>query len=150
MPAHERLATILRTNQVLDCALPHFHKVRDAPDPGQVRAVCFTQMITQSMPDHADRYSPWGIAFYKSFLRNTAFSNEVLYLRPELFDEHVRMANGNHRLLRYYTLHKAPYAMKRNFTQLPCSPLLACACTHALGVYLLLQVRRAIRWCKAN
>ena len=131
MPAHERLATILRTNQVLDCALPHFNKVRDAPDPGQVRAVCFTQMITQSMPDHADRYSPWGIAFYKSFLRNTAFSNEVLYLRPELFDEHVRMANGSHRLLRYYTLHKAPYAMKRNFTQLPCSPLLPCACTHA-------------------
>jgi len=98
--AHERLEAILTKKKVYDCVLPHL----DAP----VQAVCFTEMMLPSLSMHAEKYSPWGVAFHKSFLFNETKANQVLYCRDELFQSMKEKAQGDHDLLRYMT----PFAPK--------------------------------------
>mmetsp|Transcript_61334 Transcript_61334/g.99299 ORF Transcript_61334/g.99299 Transcript_61334/m.99299 type:complete len:314 (-) Transcript_61334:213-1154(-) len=98
--AHERFNAILTQKKVYDCVLPHL----DAP----VRAVCFTEMMLPSLSMHAEKYSPWGVAFHKSFLFNETRANQVLYCRDELFQSMKEKAKGDHDLLRYMT----PFAPK--------------------------------------
>lgn len=47
-------------------------------------AICFTECPWSSMPDHAVRYSPYGIGFTKEYIFNHG-GNPVFYIRPELF-----------------------------------------------------------------
>ena len=48
-------------------------------------AICFTECPWSSMPDHAAKYSPYGIGFTKEFIFNHG-GNPVFYIRPELFN----------------------------------------------------------------
>jgi hypothetical protein len=99
--AFQRFEQILETKRIHDCALPHFNHVQ-GNGMLLVRAVCFTEMTAPSLSSHAENYSPWGVAFCKSFLYNTSYANPVLYLRRELFREIVQQ-NTDHRLLRNLT-----------------------------------------------
>mmetsp|Transcript_18213 Transcript_18213/g.54749 ORF Transcript_18213/g.54749 Transcript_18213/m.54749 type:complete len:337 (-) Transcript_18213:124-1134(-) len=93
--AHERFEAILTGKEVYACALPHLGS--------PVRAVCFTEMMLPSLSMHAENYSPWGIAFHKSFLFNCKTANPVLYCRSELFESLKERANGDPDQLRYMT-----------------------------------------------
>ena len=95
LPAYKRFEQILRTKHLLDCDLPHL--------PCDIRAVCFTEMIETALTRHAEVYSPWGVAFQKSFLFNTANANPVLYCRSELFEQFKTSARDNADMLRYLT-----------------------------------------------
>jgi len=93
--AHERFEHILTKKQVNACALPHLGS--------PVQAVCFTEMMLPSLSMHAEKYSPWGIAFHKSFLFNCKKANPVLYCRSELFESLKARADGDQEQLRYMT-----------------------------------------------
>ena len=100
--AHERFASILTKKEVYDCALPHLGS--------PVQAVCFTEMMLPSLSMHAENYSPWGIAFHRSFLFNCKRANPVLYCRSELFESLKTRAEGDHEQLRYMTPFKPKFS----------------------------------------
>mmetsp|Transcript_54352 Transcript_54352/g.117645 ORF Transcript_54352/g.117645 Transcript_54352/m.117645 type:complete len:331 (+) Transcript_54352:61-1053(+) len=99
--AHERFEAILTGKEVHDCALPHLGT--------PVGAACLTEMMQPSLSMHAENYSPWGIAFRKSFLFNNKMANPVLYCRPELFESLKARAGSDHGLLRYMTRFNPKY-----------------------------------------
>jgi hypothetical protein len=80
-----RFEQILRTGVIFDCTLPH---VRD------VRAVSFTEMTDKSLVQHCRRYSPWGVAFSKSYLYNNHEADHVNYMRPERWNALMKRAHS--------------------------------------------------------
>ena len=96
----------MESKEVAASALPHFGARR-------VRACCFTEMTHGSLSAHRDAYSPWGVAFYKSFLFNKAEANPVLYLREELFLPLVESDDVDENLLRYMTPLRPRYAANK-------------------------------------
>lgn len=56
------------------------------------------------------RYSPWGVAFNKSFLFNTHNANPVMYCRPEILKKLVSNHARDKDLLRYLTLFHPKYS----------------------------------------
>ena len=101
--AHLRFENMLRTRQVQDCELPHV-----STDNCQVRAVCFSEAT--SLDKHAKNYSPWGLAFTKSFLYNVRQANPVLYCRPNIFEDMVERYKDQPDNLRYLTPMSPMYA----------------------------------------
>ena len=101
--AHLRFENMLVTKQVEDCELPHV-----STDTCKVRAVCFSEAT--SLACHARQYSPWGVAFTKSFLFNVHEANAVFYCRPKLLDDFKQRYRGQVSFLRYLTPLKPMYA----------------------------------------
>jgi len=101
--AHLRFENMLRTRQVQDCELPHV-----STDSCQVRAVCFSEAT--SLDKHAKNYSPWGLAFTKSFLYNARKANPVLYCRPEILRDMKECYKDQPDYLRYLTPMSPMYA----------------------------------------
>jgi len=94
---------MLVTKQVEDCELPHV-----STDTCKVRAVCFSEAT--SLECHAKKYSPWGLAFTKSFLYNARKANPVLYCRPEILRDMKERYINQPDYLRYLTPLKPMYA----------------------------------------
>mmetsp|Transcript_177778 Transcript_177778/g.564155 ORF Transcript_177778/g.564155 Transcript_177778/m.564155 type:complete len:311 (+) Transcript_177778:152-1084(+) len=101
--AFQRFANIMIEHRVHACRLPHL-------GPRDIRAVCFTEMTAPSLSVHAENYSPWGVAFHKSFLFNNNGANPVLYARDPLFEQLVDGAQDDHDQLRYMTPLRPRYA----------------------------------------
>jgi len=101
--AHLRFENMLRTRQVQDCELPHV-----STDNCRVRAVCFSEAT--SLECHAKKYSPWGLAFTKSFLYNARKANPVLYCRPEILRDMKERYKDQADYLRYLTPMSPMYA----------------------------------------
>lgn len=74
-------------------------------------------MTTPSLSVHAGNYSPWGVAFHKSFLYNENQANLVLYLRDPLFGDLLVKAEGDPDQLRYMTPLRPKYQELQENTQ---------------------------------
>lgn len=74
----KRFESIFLDRKLVHNPLPH----KKVP----IYAVCFSESSDASLEIHAENYSPWGLAFSKSYIFNYAKGNPVMYIRDDLLD----------------------------------------------------------------